>query len=401
MTRQIGFERKIRIAYLLTHPIQYQSPFLQRIAREPEFNLKVFYCSNYSVKEFTSDDFTTNIKWDIPLLDGYQYDFLPSVGTTNKVSFWRPWNFGLVARLRKGNFDVLWVHGYARWMHLFSILAAYALGIRVLVRGETTPMTVPRNMLSKKLRKLFFKILKRLCHAFLAIGTLNRRYYQEQGISDTQICMVPYAVDNASFQNRCKASSLKRNEFRSSIGLTPGRPTILFAGRLISRKRPDDLLEAYIRLSPDGKKEPVPYLLFVGDGYLRSKLEKRSSETGWKSILFLGFKNQSEMPAFYDLSDVFVLPSLDETWGLVVNEIMNAGRPVIVGDRVGCSADLVRNGQNGFIFKSGDISSLHGVLKNFLGMPAQWESMGKESLHIINSWSFEEDVAGIKKALYL
>lgn len=366
---------------------------------EPDIDLKVFYCSSLSVSKSISSDFGTNANWGIPLLDGYKYEFLPSIGPANNVSFWLPWNYGLAARLKQHHIDVLWLHGYARWFHLVAILTANLLGIRVFVRGETTQKSGPKGAGSKITRILFFKILRNLCERFLAIGTQNREYYLHQGIPKNKISMVPYAVDNAFFQKRCLNAKLYRSEFRSSLGLTPGRPIILFVGRLISRKRPGDLLDAYIRLSPDGKKEPHPYLLYVGDGKLRSKLEQKSSRMGWKSILYLGFKNQTEMPALYDLCDVLVLPSSNETWGLVINEAMNAGRPVIASDHVGCSVDLIHNGRNGFTFKSMDFMDLHRILNKFLLSSDRWATMGRESLQIINSWSFEEDIAGIKHAL--
>jgi glycosyltransferase involved in cell wall biosynthesis len=393
--------RKIRLAYLVTHPIQYQAPLLCRVAKEPDIDLTVFFCSDFSAKKFVDPGFGRAIEWDVPLLEGYRFEFLPAIGGTDRVSFWRPFNHGLVKRLKAGRFDAIWVHGYARGFHWIAIAVAKRLGIEVLIRDEATLLGAQRSSLKKIVKRIFFLSLRTMCDKFLAIGTSNRRYYLYYGIEKEKIFLVPYAVDNAFFQAKAAASASTREELRASLGLEKGRPIILYASKMIERKRPSDLLEAYVRLSPDGKTEPYPYLLFVGDGEMREALERRASRLGWSSITFLGIKNQTELPSYYDLCDVFVVPSVHEPWGLVVNEVMNAGRAVIVSDHVGCGPDLVENGKNGYIFKAGSTDSLLSALRKVLDSPGQYQAMGQESLKIINKWSFENDVAGLKAALRL
>jgi glycosyltransferase involved in cell wall biosynthesis len=158
-------------------------------------------------------------------------------------------------------------------------------------------------------------------------------------------------------------------------------------------------LEAYIQLSPDRKPEPLPYLLFIGEGEQRRALENRAKETGWDSIRFLGFKNQTELPSYFKLCQVFVLPSVQEPWGLVVNEVMNAARAVIVSDQVGCGPDLVRPGENGFIFQAGNITGLAEAINKVLENQEKCRLLGQQSLKIIDKWSFEEDIQGLKEAL--
>ena len=157
-------------------------------------------------------------------------------------------------------------------------------------------------------------------------------------------------MDNDYFQRQTAEARQNRESFRQSLGLDKNRPIILFAAKLISVKRPQDLLSAYRCLSPDGITEPEPYLLFVGDGELRTQLEQEVQSTGWDSIRFLGFYNQSQMPAIYDLCDVFVMASDFEPWGLAINEVMNAGKAVVVSDVAGCVPDLVHHQENGWIF---------------------------------------------------
>lgn len=391
--------KNLRLAYLVTHPIQYQAPLLRRIAAEPDIDLKVFFASNLSTRVFVDPGFRRAIRWDVPLLEGYEYEFLPAWGSKDQISFWWPMCCGFTRRLWAGRFDALWVHGYMRWHHWIAMTAAKRLRMKVLLRDEASAISTIRGTLKRNAKRRFFAWLRGVADRFLAIGTLNGDYYREHGVSDDRIFMMPYAVDNAFFQARASECSGDRTSLSAPLGLEPGRPVILYAGKMNRRKRPDDLLEAYLRLSHDNHSEPHPYLLYVGDGEMRRELEAKASATGWQSIKFAGFRNQTEMPAFYDICDVFVMPSTIEPWGLVVNEAMNAGRAVIVSDRVGCGRDLVRDGVNGFVFKAGDTADLSRVLRETLACPRRCAEMGRRSLEIINGWSFEEDVRGLRAAL--
>ena len=182
--------------------------------------------------------------------------------------------------------------------------------------------------------------------------------------------------------------------------MTDDRPVILFASKLQPRKRPLDLLEAYIKLSSDGKSEPPAYLVFIGDGEQRSPLERRAKETGWNSIKMLGFKGQAELPRYYDLCDVFVLPSEREPWGLVINEVMNAGKAIVCTTQVGSGYDLVEHGRNGYVYEPGNVEELARFLSMIVESPAACAEMGRRSLDRISRWSYNEDVKGIVTAVH-
>jgi glycosyltransferase involved in cell wall biosynthesis len=212
---------------------------------------------------------------------------------------------------------------------------------------------------------------------------------------------MPYAVDNDFFRRKALEAAPQRESFRRELGLEAGRPVILFASKLQTRKRCIDLVEAFIRLAPSLATGPEAYLLIVGDGEERAHLEARVQESGLSAIRFLGFRNQTELPRIYDLCDVFVLPSHNETWGLIVNEVMNAGRPVIVTDQVGCQPDLVHDGFNGLVYPALDVDALSRCLRRLLDDPALRATMGENSLRVIQQYSFEENVAGLRHALSL
>ncbi|MBN1548317.1 MAG: glycosyltransferase family 4 protein [Syntrophaceae bacterium] len=388
----------VRIAYLLSHPIQYQAPLLREIAKVPEFDLTVFFRSDFSTKNFKDPGFGTQIGWDTDLLTGYHFEFLPAFGTTDRLTFWQPFNYGLWERLRKGRIQILWVHGYATAFNLYVIIVTKLLGIKVLVRDEATLVSKHRSKLKDAIKKIFFSCLDMLVDGFLAIGTMNKQYYLANGISEKKIFDMPYAVDNVFFQKEAEHCRNKRDELRASLGLAMGRLVILFASKLIRRKRALDLLEAFNTVL--NTIQPRPYLLFIGDGEMRHELENRIKQLSLEADVFmLGFKNQSELPCYYDLCDVFVLPSFHEPWGLVINEAMNAGRAVIASDQVGSAYDLIIRVKNGFMFQAGNIQDLASALTEVLSAPEQYERMGKASLELISEWSFDQDIGGLKSAV--
>ena len=404
-------KNKVRLAYLVSHPIQYQTPLLRRIAQEPDIDLTVLFGSDFSAKGYQDEGFGVDVKWDVPLLEGYLYRFLPAIRDNATVSFARPLNYGIVSHLRRvsaGNssqrsgsgFDALWVHGYATANALHGILAAKTLGIPVLLRAESWLRDRPRGGVKLACKQLFFDGLKDFVNAVMPIGTLNAAYWRHY-MPDVPQSLMPYAVDNSYFQQRSVEAQGKRAELQAELQVDPSRPVILFASKLQNRKRCGDLLEAYLRLCPAPGMEPHPYLVIVGDGEERAALERQAAESGLGSIRFCGFRNQSELPRFFDLATVFVLPSRHEPWGLIVNEVMNAGRAVLVSDDVGCAQDLVRDGIEGCVFPAGDVAALTAALQRVLTTPETAAAMGKRGLERIRTWDFEEDIRGLRQALAL
>lgn len=393
----------LRLAYFVTHPIQYQAPLLRRIAQEADIDLKVFFSSDVSVRGYIDQGFGVRVEWDTPLLEGYEHEFLPTLRTIEddaSPGFFRPLNSGITRRLREEKFDAVWVHGYNYLTNMRAIRAAKSLGIPVLLRAESTLHDRPRSKMKLVAKDFFFDWLKPRISAVLAIGKENTAYWQHHFGSGFPLFQFNYAVDNQFFQTACAKAAETREEFRASLRLETGRPIVLFAAKLSARKRCGDLLAAYLQLASAQHDVPVPYLLIVGDGEQRAMLEARANEAGLGDVRFLGFRNQSELPRFYDLCDVFVLASVDEPWGLAVNEAMNAGRPIIVSDEVGCQPDLVHDGVNGRVVRVGDTDGLAESLRSVLADRDPAMAMGTESLRIISEYSFEQNVAGLRSALH-
>jgi glycosyltransferase involved in cell wall biosynthesis len=269
----------------------------------------------------------------------------------------------------------------------------------VLLRAESTLTDRPRSRHTLAAKSLFFSILRKKISAILSIGEANETYWRRYLGEQFPIFPFYYTVDNEFFQRECANASKSRDEFRRSLGLDADRPVILYASKLQARKRCGDLLEAFLKLSKSCVLGRKPYLLIVGDGEERAALESRAKEAAPGDVRFLGFRNQTELPRFYDLCNVFVLASVDEPWGLVINEVMNAGRAVIVSDEVGCQKNLVNHCVNGCVIKARDINGLADSLGLVLADEHTWQTMGAQSLLIVQGFSFEQNVSGLRQAL--
>ena len=394
---------RVRLAYLVSHPIQYQAPLLRRIAVEPDIDLTVLFGSDFSVRGYKDRGFGVEVMWDTPLLEGYRSEFLRSWRDTGGVSPTTPISRGLYRRLRNRDgspaFDAIWIHGYASVNSLQAILAANALGIPVLLRAESWLADRARSPWTLAAKSLFFRLLGSGVAAVLPIGIVNSDYWTHYFGSSVPQFPMPYAVNNEYFWQLAEAALPCEQELRAELRLDPKRPVVLFASKLQARKHADHLLEGYRNFIENRAPQDRPYLVIVGDGEQRAALEARSLELGLNDVRFAGFRNQSELPRFFQLADVFVLPSQHEPWGLIVNEAMAAGCPVVVSTDVGSHADLVTDGVEGCVFPVGNIAALADALHRVFASPDTAARMGQCARNRIRTWSFEEDVQGLRAAL--
>jgi|TARA_B100000315_G_scaffold258393_2_gene310299 glycosyltransferase involved in cell wall biosynthesis len=362
----------INLVYLVSHPIQYQAPLLRNIAADSEFDLQVLFESDFSAGNYRDDGFAVDVRWDVPLRSGYSNALVHEVDLAVTI----------------GEADVIWVHGWQSAALRRVVDLARAAGTPVLMRGENWFGAMPDGGVPKKWAKRFY--LGRhfeKCSAFLSIGSKNREYYLDYGISDKLLFSMPYAIDNDYFTSR--ATEAAANEVRQHHGIEEGRKIILYAGKMSRRKHPELLLAAWDRMS-DGV-DNAPILLFVGDGEMRAELEQRAPQ----GVIFAGFKNQSEMPAYYGVADLFVLMAEREPWGLAVNEAMACGTGVIVSDEVGAAYDLVDD-RTGVRLPVGDADALSAALASSLDHS---EHLGHAAAEKIQDWGFDADIEGLKAAV--
>ena len=358
-----------RLAIITSHPIQYQVPLFKKISEHPDICLTVYFRSKKGVEApYYDTEFGKEVKWEIPLLEGYSYRFLSGP-------------LGLVRELHASLYDALMLYGWNSWLNLFAFAFARIRGIRIFMYGES-----PFCQEAKKrgplqiIKRIFLRALFTGVSAFLYIGEENRKFYEWLGVPEKKLFYTPYAVDNERWGQGIKSTNHK--------------PTVLFVGKLIPKKRPLDLIRAFTSLQEKGE------LLIVGDGVLRNELEEYVRKEGIQNIRFAGLVSQETLSRYYGEADIFMLPSdMGETWGLVVNEAMNFSLPVVVSGIVGCAEDLARHGENGFVYRVGNVEELQKYLETLLESKDRRESFGKRSKRIVEEFSYEKDVEGIMQAL--
>jgi glycosyltransferase involved in cell wall biosynthesis len=383
---------KIKLAILISHPIHYQVPLFQKLSQHPDIDLTVYFCSDEGVTEKYRKDLGGYYKWDIPLLEGYRYKFLGNwspISSTNR--FWGLFNPGIIRKLWSERYDAILIHGYSHATNLLAYTAARLRGTQVLLRGETV-LRQDRPWYIKAVKALLLKVLAAWTSAFLTIGSRSKEFYQYYGISLEKMFFTPYCVNNEYFIEGCRKERWRRDALKHELGIPKELPVILYCGKLIDKKRPGDLLEAL------GRVRGRAALVFVGDGPLRPVLEQIGNDRPY--VKFVGFRNQSELPRFYALADIFVLPSSSqEVSPLVINEAMCGGLPVIVSNAVPSAVDFVRDGENGFIYPVGKVEALADHLDDLLADPGRREKMGLRSLEIIENWNYDLCMEGLLKAL--
>lgn len=389
--------KKFKLLYFVSHPIQYQAPLLKEISNHDKIELTVLFQSSKSLHSYYDIGFERKIKWDINLLNGYNYKFLKILyNNKNSSNFFSPIVFGVFNYLKKEKWDAVWFHGYNHYSILWTLFLCRIMKIPFFMRMESNLLVSPKG---KWLKDKFIKYIVKNARGLLYIGEENKQYYISYGASNNKLFSVPYSVDNNFFQNLFKQEKTKIDDVKNKLKLNKKLPIILFAGKFIKRKNPVMLLDAFASLCTNGNP-PNSYLLFIGDGSERTILQNKVKELGLEeNVRLLGFKNQTELGVFFSMCDVFVLPSEKEPYGLVINEVLNFLKPVITTTEVAAAKDLIEHNVNGFLYEPQDIKTLSQYLEKFINQRNLSSEMGKKNIHKLNNWSFSESVKGVYQAL--
>ncbi|MFN0111804.1 MAG: glycosyltransferase family 4 protein [Blastocatellia bacterium] len=381
--------RAAKVAIITTHPIQYQVPWFQKLAEQVE--LTVYYALLPDAEQ-QGVGFGVAFKWDIPMLEGYEWRVIPNKRTSPSLrGFFASSTPAIYSLLSETNPDVVIITGWHALPLLQALWACIRLGIPRIVRGES-------NGLRKRAyrTRVLHRLLLSWFEAFLAIGQANRDFYLQYGINPERIFVGNYFIDNHRFREQLRQIPDVQLAIRSGWGIPEEAVCFVYVGKLEPKKRIMDLLRAVDRAH---RINSSIHLLVVGDGELMTEARQMVAGLGLP-VTFAGFLNQREITRAYMAADCLVLPSdFGETWGLVVNEAMACGLPALVSDQVGCGTDLVKEGRTGMVFRCGDIDALTGKLLELSSDPARLARMGAQASEHISQYSVEQAVAGTVSAI--
>jgi glycosyltransferase involved in cell wall biosynthesis len=384
-----------RVLLVSSHPVQYVAPLFRKMALDPRLDIQVAYCSLQGAEAAMDREFGIEVKWDVPLLEGYSWVRVPNRAPRPGLGrFFGLINPGLWGLIASGHHDAIVIYTGYFYLSFWIALAAAKFHGRALVFGSDGHQLASQDGKSWKvtLKRLLWPRLFGLADVVIVSSSAGVAMMQSLGIPRERLVLTPGAVDNEWWIKQ--AGKVDRSAVRRTWGLDEDSRVVLFCAKLQRWKRPLDALNAFARAEVPGS-----HLVYAGEGPLRRDLESQATSLGIRAhVHFFGFINQSQLPAVYRASDVLVLPSAYEPFGLVVNEAMLCGCPAIVSDRVGAGHDLVLKGQNGNTFPSGDVDALAALLRETLCDRDRLRRMGEAARRRMETWSPREAVEGHAQA---
>ncbi len=387
-----------RLLVVAPHVVQYSSPLFREIAQLSRLDILVAYCSMQGAESGVDPGFGVKIFWDTSLLEGYPWRNIPNRALRPGLGhFFGLFNPGIWTLIRDGHFDAVLICGYYFASAWIAVFAAKYYGCPIIFVSDSHSLRSWRtqSIWMLRMKKTVLRRIFSLASGVVVSSSGGVEYLKSLGFPGERVVLAPTAVDNGWWTEQ--AAKVDRDRVRSEWKIPAEGVVTLFCAKLQPWKGPMDLLEAFARA-----EVPNSYLVFAGDGPERSHLECRASELGLANrVRFLGFLNQSQLPSAYCAADLFVLPSLFEPFGLVVNEAMLCGLPVAVSDRVGAKFDLVRPDENGYVFPAGDVQALAAILRRILPDQEKRLRMGSAARRRMETWSPREYADSFARAVQL
>jgi glycosyltransferase involved in cell wall biosynthesis len=384
----------VRITFVLTHPVQYFSPWFRYITekRSDEITLTVLYGA-IPTAEQQGVGFGTAFSWDRPLTDGYAYEVCADSAGKEFDSYTF---FGIDVpdireRIAATSPDAVIVPGWHAAMQLRALRACRRMGIPAFYRGDTNLSSGPRRIV-RPLWKVKTRLMLRHYEQYLSVGQVASEYLRAFGIPESRIHRSPHCVDNAWFQSEANACRPTRDGLRAEIGASPDDFVVLFAAKFVAGKQPHEAVRATAGLGPNA------VLLMAGDGPLAGAARAEAKRLGVR-LHWKGFLNQSALPAAFAAADALIVPSTRETWGLIINEALSSGVPCVTTDGVGAARDLIGEGESGYTVRVGDVKAMTRRLADLRAARDRGDDLGAVCRRYADRCSFEKATDGVVSAV--
>ncbi len=387
-------DRRFRVLAIASHAVQYAAPIFRLMAQHPQLDFQAAYCGMRGAEAGHDPEFGHSVKWDVPLLDGYAWTHVPNRGSGTE-SFFGLRNPGLWRLIGSGRFDaVLCYVGYLRATFWIYFSAAKATRTAFLFGTDTVTLApLDGRMWKRPIKRFAWPFLFRLADQVIVPSSGTRELMLSLGIPEERVTLTPNIVENDWWITQ--SAGVDRAAVRQSWGATADDMIVLFCAKLQPWKRPLDLLRAFA-----AAELQRALLVFAGEGPLRPELESAGASLGIaERVRFLGFVNQRQLPAIYSGADLLVLPSEYDAFGLVINEAMLCGCPVVASDRVGAVRDLIESGRTGFVYRCGDVSELASLLRRVSTHDPPLSELGRAARARMQSWSPRENIEATVNAI--
>ncbi|RXG33523.1 glycosyltransferase family 4 protein [Methanohalophilus sp. WG1-DM] len=370
---------KVALIHNIISP--YRIPLFAEIATDPSIDLFVYFTSKSE----------KNREWDVNIDESFNYKVLSGTAPNiSKEAFYHI-NPSIIKELMFGKYDVIISAGYSSFSNQIAFFIAKLLNVPFILWSGST-----KNEPSR-LRRLSLPLIKFIIKhsdSFIAYGTNAKEYLMQLGAPENKIFISYNTVDTSFFAR--ESELVKNNKDLKKVYGYNHEYLILYSGQLIERKGLRYLLEAHKNLI---KKHDVG-LLIVGNGDQISELMQLCKNNNINKVYFVGFVQKQNLPKYYALADIFVLPSVEEVWGLVINEAMACSLPIVTTKRVGAAIDLVEDGINGFVVNEKNAVELEDALNKILSDQSLKDEMSNKSKEIIfNHFTIKHSSKGFLDAI--
>lgn len=388
---------RLRLAVVVSHPIQHFCPLYAAIARSGRVEVIVLFASRSGIERYRDRDFGLDVQWGAGLLDGFESRFLPGAETRGDLT--RSLDCAeLPGVLNDIAPDAVLVYGFFHGISRRAIRWArrWRRGVLLIADSE---LLYPRGPMTRLRKALTVPFFLRSVDVFLSVGDCNEDYYRHYGADPSRFIRCPFPVDEPLFDAAWRRRAELRREVRAKYGLGEEDVVVLGAGKLTERKRFMDAVLAVSRVAAESPTLPIRFLL-AGDGPERKKMEAAVGLKDAARVVWAGFVPPEELVALYHASDMLVHPSAADPHPLVTVEAVAAGLPVVVSDRVGSvgPSDDVRPGVNGESFPVGDVVALARIIRRLAENASLRRRYGSASREIFAGRRMARSVDAVEEA---
>jgi len=376
--------RKYRVVLINDIIAPYRLPLFEKLSQSPLIDLQVYFLGE-STKER---------RWKTGLSCRFNYKVLPRI----ELSFRVPDLFTYLVNptfplcLIRENYDVVITDGWFNFACQAAFFMSKMMGKSYIIWSRST---MYEQSLLRWTSLPLVSLIVRHSDACIAPGKRAKEYLVYLGADEKKIFTAANTVDVDHFRRVSRLTTKDTWEIKQSLGIKT-RKVILYVGRLIEKKGVEYLIEGYSKLR---REYHDVSLLILGYGHKKQELRKLCQSQNIPGVYFVNHVEMDEMPRFYGIADLFVLPSRRDIWGLVLNEAMACGLPVITTKKVGASVDLVREGVNGWIVAEENPAELYGAIRKIVTNSSLRQKMGQESSRIIRRFSIDNAANGFLSAI--
>lgn len=374
--------KTVKVALLTEIISPYRIPVFNALAREEAIDLHVIFLAETDPAQRQWLVYKDEIKFSYEVLPSWRWRWRGSHVLLNR---------GMRMALQRFRPNSILCGGYnhpAFWQAL-AWTKFHSAHFAAWIESTSLDQRHP-SILAEVMKRQFI----RNCNSFAVPGKSSFAYVRSMGVPEERIHTAPNAVDIRRFANLARSARDRDQQCRTELHL-PQR-YFLYAGRIIPGKGVLHLLESYTRLAPNLRAQVG--LVFVGEGAARNEVMKNAAKISPGTIVFPGFAQRDQLAGYYALAEALVFPTLSDPWGLVVNEAMACGLPIIATDVAGCTADLVHHGENGYVVPAANVEKLTEAMEAFARDPQLASRMGERSARLIEAFSPEHCAAGLAAA---